>query len=446
MTNIEGCPSDKLQIIAVGENSFSYRLAAKLFEDFLYNSRTCTLECDDETHDLAFIPDAAIIANEKRCVLLFVDMNVRMSIAKLKTFISQLKEMSIPVILYASVGTVLSMAYSSSDMAEFNYIRDMALSLRKDLFALFLMPFDFTRRLIVDWGDEDSNVCYPANTLLFGQNWQDIVINYPNLYSNIAYCIIQKFQSELYTTKEQLPMINADFVRTLTRQIHQPSTYRLHILGNEELTQEQSMEITDKLRLAKGTSLGISSRSNEPLTDKLILMFCFGYSFQESTLDQPTCLAVNAKEGIKIEDDCLVVECLGENFGLLNWAATLKSSIISNNKNFFFGVVTGLLETQLKRKPSLELLSKTANDLYPLATIMEGDTLVVNLNDYIWVGKVSETKNMVNKIPVTWQKQAFPKKMLSNQLQAVLNFEQLSLDISDFSEEISSVISIKQEG
>ena len=150
-------PSQKLQIITVGKNSFSDHLGAKLFSDTLYNSRTCMIERDEETFDLAFVPDVDIITHKDRTILMFVDMKDGMSYDKLTIFLEKLKANNIPVILYASIGTFLSMASSASDIDEFNRVRDIALTMRESLFAIFLMPFDFTIRLIVDWGDARCN-------------------------------------------------------------------------------------------------------------------------------------------------------------------------------------------------------------------------------------------------------------------------------------------------
>ena len=436
--NIKQYPSEQLQIIAVGENSYSQHLATKLYTDFLYNSHFCTIERDNDTYDLDFIPEVSVIIKENRCVLMFVDMMDGMVSTKLSAFLGQLKEKSIPVILYVSIGTLLSMAHGASYIDEFNEVKATALALREYLFALLLIPFDFILRLNLGGEDEYPSNCYPVNVLLLNQDWQQIVFKYPDMYSDISYFIIQSIQMKISSYQKQLPKINTDFARTLTRQKTPPSSYRLHIIGNEYLTEKKVMEIADNLYLAENIVLGVSNSSCNALTNSLFLIFCFGYPFQ-NTVKQPTCIAIKIKDETKIKKDVLVIDCHVKNFGLLNWAATLKHPKISDNKDFFFGMVAGLLETYLKEKPSPELLTKTANDLFPLATIKAGDTLLVNLADYIWIGKVLTLDNIVNKIPITWLKHAIPIKILSNQLQEVLSTEMLSLDISDFSEEINKM-------
>ncbi len=283
-------PSQNLQIITVGKNSFSDHLGAKLFTDTLFNSRTCMIERDEDTFDLAFVPDVDIVTHKDRTILLFVDMRDGMSYDKLTIFLKKLKAKNIPVILYASVGTLLSMASSASDVDEFNRVRDISLTLRESLFALFLMPFDFTMRLIVDWGVQKSVKCYPTAAILFGQDWYKTTTKTPELFADIAYVVIQSYSMKTETYEEKAPIITKDFVRTLTRQISPPIRYLVFVAGNEDLTVSEAEYILTRAYPDEDTVFTTGTILDNALADNIGLILGFGYSledcFQDSVGDQ----------------------------------------------------------------------------------------------------------------------------------------------------------------
>ena len=274
-------PSQNLQIITVGKNSFSDHLGAKLFTDTLFNSRTCMIERDEDTFDLAFVPDVDIVTHKDRTILLFVDMRDGMSYDKLTIFLKKLKAKNIPVILYASVGTLLSMASSASDVDEFNRVRDISLTLRESLFALFLMPFDFTMRLIVDWGVQKSVKCYPTAAILFGQDWYKTTTKTPELFADIAYVVIQSYSMKTETYEEKAPIITKDFVRTLTRQISPPIRYLVFVAGNEDLTVSQVEYILTRAYPDEDSIFTTGTILDNALADNIGLILGFAYSRKE---------------------------------------------------------------------------------------------------------------------------------------------------------------------
>ncbi len=274
-------PSQNLQIITVGKNSFSDHLGAKLFTDTLFNCRTCMIERDEDTFDLAFVPDVDIVTHKDRTILLFVDMRDGMSYDNLTVFLKKLKAKNIRVILYASIGTLLSMASSASDVDEFNRVRDIALTLRESLFALFLMPFDFTMRLIVDWGVQKSVECYPTAAILFGHDWYKTTMKTPELYADIAYVVIQSYSMKTETYQEQAPIITKDFVQTLTRQSSPPSRYIVFVAGSEDLTVSQVEYILTRSYPDEDTVFTTGTILDNALADNIGLILGFAYSRKE---------------------------------------------------------------------------------------------------------------------------------------------------------------------
>ncbi len=284
--------SGLLHIIVVGAKSFSYDLGKRLHTDSLSLAEFLMIDRDEESYDLAFIPNVDVVTNEKRCVLMFVDMKVDMSINKLSSFLSQLKRVDIPVILYASAGEYLSMAYGSTQQEKFNQVKTLALSLRESLFALFLLPTEVTGGLCVTG---EINAVYehdgvkhqfypcPAHSLLFVHSWYKTVSKEASLYSEVSYFIIQDILLKKDTFQEDVPLITDDYIRTVTQQAIPPTLNILHILGSNELTLGQANNIVKSaFEDHNNTKTLIALNAEEALDDKIVLMFAFGYPFEKA--------------------------------------------------------------------------------------------------------------------------------------------------------------------